>query len=402
MNPESSPFTPGQPVPIEFFVGRIHEIQRLQSMVKASLRGRLKIGFVTGERGIGKSSLASFVRHLAEKENSVIGSHIFLGGVRDLPEMVRQTFDRLLKESVDKSWHQDVRDFFGDYVREVGLFGISIELNLKGRDLNTLVQDFVPSLKRLLNKVKKKRSSILLILDDINGLASCEPFANWLKSTVDEISTSKDKFPLCIILVGLEERRQELISAQPSLARVFQLIEINPWSSEETSEFFTNSFDKASAIADGDALSFMVNFSGGLPVLAHEIGDQVWLIAESTNIKVKEAINGIVNAAEVIGRKLLRPQVFQALRSDKYRSILSKVGGYPGDLKLQRADLLSRLNVKEKKVLDNFLRRMRELGALKQDPEGGRGSYCFLNHLHALYFMIESHNIKEKNDLRSR
>ena len=71
MSPESSPFRPGQPVPIEFFVGRVNEIERLHGMVKASTRGRFKIGFVSGERGIGKSSLASFVRFLSERENNV-------------------------------------------------------------------------------------------------------------------------------------------------------------------------------------------------------------------------------------------------------------------------------------------------------------------------------------------
>ena len=42
MKPELSPFKPGQTVPLEFFVGRIAEIERLQSMVKASTRGPIQ------------------------------------------------------------------------------------------------------------------------------------------------------------------------------------------------------------------------------------------------------------------------------------------------------------------------------------------------------------------------
>lgn len=42
--------------------------------------GRFKIAFVTGERGIGKSSLVSLVRHLSEREESIAGSHIFPSG----------------------------------------------------------------------------------------------------------------------------------------------------------------------------------------------------------------------------------------------------------------------------------------------------------------------------------
>jgi hypothetical protein len=130
-------------VPIEFFVGRIKEIERLRNMVMASVQGRFKIGFVSGERGIGKSSLVSFVRHLSDRESDTAGCHVFLGGVKELNEMVRRTFDRLLKESMDKPWHSRVKDFLGNYIREVGLFGVSLELALKDTELSAITHDFV-------------------------------------------------------------------------------------------------------------------------------------------------------------------------------------------------------------------------------------------------------------------
>ena len=51
-------------MPVEFFVGRQDAIKRLRGLVRAADRGVFKIGFISGERGIGKSSLASFVRHV--------------------------------------------------------------------------------------------------------------------------------------------------------------------------------------------------------------------------------------------------------------------------------------------------------------------------------------------------
>ncbi|MFH1146799.1 MAG: hypothetical protein V1736_03745 [Pseudomonadota bacterium] len=133
----------------------------------------IKIGFGSGERGIGKRSFVSFVRHLSDRESDAAGCHVFLGGVRELNEMVRRTFDRLLKESMDKPWRSRVREFFGDYVREVGLFGVSLELDLKGRDLSAITHDFVPAIRRLIDKLKGQKKSLLLILDDINGLNGC-------------------------------------------------------------------------------------------------------------------------------------------------------------------------------------------------------------------------------------
>ena len=388
MSPESSPFRPGQPVPIEFFVGRVNEIERLHGMVKASTRGRFKIGFVSGERGIGKSSLASFVRFLSEQENNVAACHVFLGGVRDLKEMLRRTFERLLKDSVDRPWHEKVKEFFGDRVRRVGLFGVTLELNLSDRDLSSIADDFVSSITELLDRIDDQ-SAILLVLDDINGLATSDVFANWLKSVVDEISISRKQTPLCILVVGLEERRQELVMSQASLARVFELTEIAPWSDEEVIEFYRRSFESENAEITGDHLDMLVRYTGGLPVLAHEIGDAVWRSARSPTIDQRAVSAGIVSAAEVIGRKLLEPQVFSAIRSERYRSILRKMADEPQTMRFRRSELAARLSEAEQKVLDNFLQRMKRLGALDTDP-GVRGGYQFPNHLHALCFWMES------------
>lgn len=387
MTPESSPFRPGQPVPIEFFVGRRLEIERLRGMVNASAQGRFKIGFVSGERGIGKSSLVAFVRHLVQSDPDVAGCHVFLGGVQELREMLRRTFERILKESIDKSWHQKLMALFGNRVSKVGLFGVTLELNLAEQDLLAMERDFASSVRQLLESIKEHKKSLFLILDDINGLANSESFANWLKSTVDEIATSQEEIRLCIVVVGLEERRRELVGKQPSLARVFELIDIAPWSDDEVSQFYRQSFDAGGAKISEESLKGLAQFTGGLPVLAHEIGDAVWRTARGPTIEKNEVVEGISTAAEVIGRKLLNPQIFSAIRSERYHSILRKMADEPRT-HFRRAELQKFLTAEEKKGLDSFLRRMTKLGALEKDP-AVKGGYRFPNLLHALYFWME-------------
>ena len=392
MTPESSPFRPGQPAPLEFFVGRNAEIERLRGMVRGSARGRFGIGFASGERGIGKSSLAAFVRHLAERDNDAVGCHVLLGGVQDLGEMLRRTLDRLLKQSIDRPWHRQLVEFFGNRVRKAGLLGVTLELNLRDGDLSSIVHDFVPSMRRLSKEIREHKRSIFLILDDINGLAGNAEFANWLKSTVDEIATSHQETRLCILVVGLEERRRELIANQPSLARVFEPIDIAPWSDEEMTEFYRNSFRAANAEISDENLQELGLFTGGLPVLAHEIGDAVWRTARHPSIKDEEVTKGIITAAEMIGRKLLEPQVFNAIRSERYRSILREIAGERVRLRFTRSEILQRLTGTDRGALDDFLRRMRKLGALEVDPDV-RGGYRFPNYLHASYFYMEKENL---------
>lgn len=328
------------------------------------------------------------MRHLSEQESAVAGCHVFLGGVHGLQEMLRRTFNRLLKESMDKSWHGQIREFFGNHVRKVGLFGVSLELDLKDRDLSTAVQDFFPTVRRLMDSLKGHRRALFLILDDINDLAGSEEFASWLKSMVDEIATSRRNVPLCILVVGLEERRRELVAKQPSLDRVFELIDIAPWSADEVAVFFRRAFGSAGATISEENVAHLAQFTGGLPVLAHEIGDAVWREARRLTISSREVSAGIVTAAEVIGRKLLEPRIFGAIRSKRYRSILRKMSDEPR-MHFRRSELAGRLTGDEKRVMDNFLQRMKDLGALETDP-GVRGGYRFPNLLHMLYFWMES------------
>ena len=134
---EYSPFTPGVPVPIDFFVGRNEEVGLLKRKIEAAVNtGRIQLGYLSGERGIGKSSVASYVRRGVEARMSVLGLHAFLGGVGTLEEMVRRIFERLLKASLDEPWHQKIVNFFGNRVRKVGLFGLSLEFEASRKDLS--------------------------------------------------------------------------------------------------------------------------------------------------------------------------------------------------------------------------------------------------------------------------
>jgi len=387
----TSPFTPGRPVPVEFFVGRQAEIERLRQKVRNAVGGRrIEVAFVSGERGIGKSSLASFVRYLCEKDPGTLGIHAFLGGVDTVQDAVKKVFDGLLKETVETTFFESIKGLFGKHVREVGLFGISVEFAPEERELKTLANNFAPALQNLLDRLKDKRNGIVLILDDINGLAGSAEFANWFKSFVDEVSTSQRALPLCVIFVGLDERRHSLIRVQPSLARVFEPVDIRAWSDVESRGFFENAFRKANMRCEPEALDLLTRYAGGFPVLAHEIGDAAFSANQDDHIGMQDAIEGVVAAAEIVGRRYLDPIVYKSMRSERYRAILRRMAKELKHERFTRAELRGSLPEDERGVFDSFLKKMKALGVLVEDPAGERGSYRFTNRLHHLYFSLQA------------
>ncbi len=389
---KESPFSPGRPVQPEYFIARIKEIQRLQRAIERTVAGRNENVFITGQRGIGKSSLAVFIRHLAEKEYSLIGSHCYLGGVRSLEEMMGVIFRRLLQDCTDKSLSERLKKGFGRYIKGLTLFGVGIEFTKDKGELQTLVDNFLPVLRQVHEEISAShKKGLVLILDDMNGITDVPQFSQYLKSFVDELATSGKPLPLLLVLVGLPERRDDLIKHQPSVARIFDVVDLPQMTNSESEDFFIGMFDRQNTTITSEALSLIVALSGGLPMLMHEVGDAVFWQDKDNFIDEGDAVNGTMQAAQDVGRKYIAPQISKLLKNKTYASILQTihkkalVGGV-----FNRQQILEALPAGDRGNLDNFLQRTRKLGIIK--ARQAHGEYKFVNPLHQLYAWHETKN----------
>jgi len=389
-NKESSPFAPGNPVPVELFVGRAQQIKELIRHVKQTESGRPQNIFLAGDRGLGKSSLASFLRYYVSNQMNFVGIHVFLGRVSTLEGMAHHIFEELLKETKTEPWFNNIANFFGKYIKEVGLFGISVSFNPPESDLKELVRKFPEALANLIQKIKEQKKGLFIVLDDINGLVEKAEFANWYKSFSDEVATHYKEFPVFIMLIGLPEKRDVLSNLQPSLMRIFRVVGIDKLSDEEVERFLSQAFEKAGMKVYAEAMRPIVRYSSGLPLLMHEIGDATFWADTDGIIDKRDATQGIITAAGKVGEKYLDPKVYRAIRSQPYRSILRKLGETSITRNFRKKEVEARLNESEKRVFHNFLRKIRELGVIEPDVEGGRGAYRFVNEIYPLYIRMES------------
>lgn len=387
---KSSPFTPGNPVRADLFAGRHQQIQDVSNYLMQAASGRMENVFLTGERGIGKSSFASFTLQKARANNNMVGVHIFLGGVTTLEELVRKVIEELINEISDRSWYDTVSEFLGDYVRKVGVFGVTIEFRPPIENLSHIVGNFPDVLGGLLARISEHNDGVLIILDDINGLAETGLFANWYKSVVDHTATHFGAYPALIMLSGLPEKRDQLATQQRSLLRVFRVLDLGRLSDQEVESFFGKAFARADMNLTDDAMRVMVHFSSGLPIMMQEIGDATfWEDADGT-ISEEDAISGVGRAALNVGRKYMHPSVYNALRSDRYQTIIRKLAVDSIQPSFTRQEVASRLTPEELGVFDNFLRRLRKLGVVELDPTGGRGTYRYTNQIFPIYMYAES------------
>jgi len=382
-----SPFYPGQPVPPQFFVGRTDILPKIQRAASQVAGGKPQAVFISGDYGIGKSSLARYSRVLLDEEVGVLGFHVMLGTARSIDDVATAVVQKALETEAGKERASEaIRNGLAKYVGEQSLFGVTIRLDALRADAPDISRGFLPFLRSLYARIKDDYKGLLLILDEINGLAGDPTFGAFLKSLVDDNAVSDDPLPLLLILCGTEGRRLDLIKNHEPVERIFELVRVEPLSFWETQEFFERTFGTVGLTLTPTALGLLAHFSGGLPKLMHIIGDTTFWMATEAVIDEEMALSAVFEAAEEVGRKFIDQQVLAAIRSKQYRSILAAVAGRQFSLEFSRADVIEGLSESEGRNLDNFLRRLRKLHVIEHGEN--RGEYRFTDRLTRLYLQL--------------
>lgn len=385
-----SPFYPGQPVPVELFVGRQKEIDKIARAVRQVELGKPQAIFLTGEYGIGKSSLASFMRYYAEKENHIIGIHVLLGGATTIDDVAVKTVEAVLKAPFyERTLIEKARNILSKYIGKQEIFGVQINFEALKSDGPNISHGYLPFLRNILERLKDEGiNGIMLILDEINGIASNPNFAHFIKGLVDENALSATPLPLMLMLSGVEERRREMIQQHQPVERIFDIVEINSMTESEMKDFFNKAFLSQNMKVNEDAMSLLCKYSAGFPKIMHIVGDMTFWIDQDGIIDMNDALGGVLLAAEDIGKKFVDQQVLKVLKSKDYHSIMKKMSKMPFDLSFQKTDLEKGLSDSEKKKCNNFLQRMKKLKVISSGDI--KGEYIFNSRLVRLYIFLYS------------
>ncbi|MFQ5900871.1 MAG: BREX system ATP-binding domain-containing protein [Thermodesulfobacteriota bacterium] len=386
-----SPFYPGQPVPIEFFIGRINEVQRIARSISQVELGKPQAIFLTGEYGIGKSSLAGFMRYYAERNNHILGIHVLLGGAETLEDVATKTVETVIKiQAYEPTITEKIQNSLSKYIGKQELFGFSINLEALKADGPNISHGYLPFLRKLLKRLTDNGiKGLMLIFDEINGITANPQFAHFVKTIVDENALSPNPLPLMLMFCGVEERRREMIQHHQPIERIFDVVDIEPMNGNEMEDFFYKTFNSVNMrIKDEEAMSLLCRYSAGFPKIMHIIGDAVFWIDKDDVINEEDALEGVLIAAEEVGKKFVDQQVYRALRSKDYHSILAKLGKEKVGLSFHKGTIEEGLSNIEKRKFNNFLQRMKKLKVLKSGDE--RGEYVFNSRLVRLYIHLNS------------
>ena len=383
-----SPFQPGYPVSPDNFKGRNKDISKiLRYLPRVIDMGLPEHFFITGKRGMGKTSFVKHVGHLAEDMYDMVYIYINNEGTNTITELITNLLDVLFKEFNKKSWGQKIIKSFFNHFQEIDIQGFGFKFKDEVEIVDNIKKNFIEFLVDLCDNLEDK-SGIFIIIDDINGLSDTPEFANWYKALFETLDANDEFVPISFTLVTYPHKFDQLYDHNPSFSRMFNVINIDRLDDGDVEEFYTEIFEKYGVFFEKKQyLDDMVYYSCGMPLVMQQIGDSVFWNIDGNSINEKAVYDGISDAGFELENKQIK-SILNKIDSPIYMNILSKLGFYE-KVSFRKDEFSNLLYDREREVFDDFLKEMVNLNILEIHDEKSP-EYEFTNIIYFVYFLINS------------
>ena len=385
-----SPFEPRKPVSPEKLEGRKQILTGFIKYFDLALHGQPQHFYLYGNRGVGKSSIATYLKEYAKLKYDMVGIHVYNDGIDSLEDLINNIVDKLLNEVKDKSWAKSFVELFKEHIEEIGFLGNSIKFQPQNKNVTENIKNNFDEF--LVNTLKEfdKKNGLFIIIDDINGLSKTPNFANWYKSFADSLSTNfNTKIPLIIMLTSHPKITKKLYKHNPSFNRIFTYDSVEFLQKDEVENFFLKQMESENIKIESDALKLMVEFTAGSPTMMQYIGEETYYLAKDLITK-NIALKGIKNACKQIEKRYLQISLseFNIYSDDlKILRILGKnfIDNAYGSYSFKLDDISSQLTKFDEEIFDDFIEKTikADIIEVKSNDE-----YAFTNDLYPIYFAI--------------
>jgi len=178
-----NPFKPHSPVPSGMFAGRLSEIEALEKGLYQTKNGVPTNFLITGERGIGKSSLMRWLIPLASgvfkspdyKQFNFVTISTVLSERTSLVTLIK-LIDRNIKREIGKI--EVVKNFLNDtwaFVQRVKIMDSGIDHKNQTKEADLIIDDFAYSLAQTCNRItnpekgEEAKDGIIFFIDEADN-----------------------------------------------------------------------------------------------------------------------------------------------------------------------------------------------------------------------------------------
>ncbi len=416
-----NPFQPNMPVHPGMFVGRLREIERLEDHLLQTKSGNPSGFLITGERGIGKTSLLLYASAVARGVVDLNGqtlnflvistdidqSTTQLGLVRKIELGLRKSIEKNEKALafVHRAWN---------FLQRVELDAVSIRQTCAEGPTEALIEEAAYSLAETVNSLTSQRlitefglgrvyDGVLLLMDETDNASAGLHLGSFLKLLLERLQRLECN-RVVVGLAGLPKLRDVLLRSHESSLRLFEELDLKPLSKEETGRVIDQGIKEAneknseSTSVAQEARNVLTFLAEGLPHFIQQFCfsafemDTDWSIS---NDDVWESALGRGGALDLIGDRYYRDAFYNRIAKESYRQVLRIMAASKSQW-VTKGDIrrISRGNLT---TLDSAIHALISRNIIVP-KEGQRGVYKLLHRGFALwirFFTIDPEEVKQ-------
>ena len=289
------PFFPNRPVDDpQRFEGRESKVEEIIDSLYQSAHGNPVHTIITGERGIGKSSLLSQAFLLSRGDNRLAEKFQIDTGVEKFDFVsvwVDAVKDQTLENLVERIFSElasSILKFVKGFKLELEWFIKIKEKDPKDKSISDLVDAFIRQIEKVYEKdvLKNDKQGIIIFIDEFDRLEPDSGIASFLKLTCEKLSRVGLK-QVIFFAAGIKGAVQKFEEEHASVLRTLRDIPLDRFEYDESKEILTSGFERVKHEFDDNIFMPAYKVSAGFPEPLHLIGSEI--LAVDTDYKLDMA-----------------------------------------------------------------------------------------------------------------
>lgn len=331
------PFTPNRPVddPDRFF-GRSEPVSELVDSLFQIKNGNPKHSIVTGDRGVGKSSLLGQIQLTARGDNRLTDRLQIDRGCEKF-DFLCVWHDCDSTQSAFDLAHAILRKFESAFSKFTK--GLTVELDLAGfaklganrqssSNLTELIDEFSARLDKVTTAASKAgKDGVIIFVDELDRLSVQSMVATFLKLATERLFRDGTK-KLSFMAAGITGAIQKLEDEHGSILRTFRDVPLTTFNKDEVQEILIDGFQKVNrkvAMVDLGKKAWEVTV--GLPEPIHLLGSEMLSVDEDEKLDERDFESAIQKIVTDVRRNKLAT-LLRSAGGGKYQKIIEAVAAY--------------------------------------------------------------------------
>ncbi|WP_053978178.1 AAA family ATPase [Mangrovimonas xylaniphaga] len=324
------PFFPNRPVDDpNRFEGRKTKVDEIIDAFFQTSNSNPSHSIITGERGIGKSSLlfqssllAAGNQALANKFNFPSEETKFNFHTAWVDCVSEQSLENLIEAILDEL-QSSLKKHVKGWNLEIDIAGF-VKLSKKEekeKSILNLVNQFVKEIETVYKElIKKGKDGLIIFIDEIDRLDPSIGIATFLKLSTEKMSREGLK-KVIFFCAGIKGAVQKMGTEHASILRTLKDIPINRFDDEELKDILKDGFMKVGATYDAKVLDKCAAFSSGFPEPTHLIGSEILTVSDDDHLDEEDFEKAKKKVVTEVRKNSLETKL-KGAGSGKYQLIL--------------------------------------------------------------------------------